>query len=205
MQGRNVGIVRTLRRSGKTAGSLLFAKGISTWMHPERKRMTRCDICGSDPQECPLEICAPCALLITTARVSTVGVEALVNVHDMMAKIEKSSGGRFVMYMMHPVSPSPGETVEANIQRALRWLAWLRKKYPCITFIAPWIAAIQSIGVDGTPGQREAGLVDDCAVVEICYANVAVGGRWSSGMRREASHASHIFDLTPLGPEPPAE
>lgn len=58
---------------------------------------------------------------------------------------------------------------------------------------------------------REAGLVDDCAVVERCDGIVLVGGRISSGMRREMEHgvANHlpdyfrIYDLT--GSEVPAQ
>lgn len=66
---------------------------------------------------------------------------------------------RPVIYMCHPVAGD----VKNNIARALRWLAWLRKSYPKTTFIAPWIAGVMSVGSDGTPEERKAGLVDDCA------------------------------------------
>lgn len=155
---------------------------------------------------------------------------------------------RQVLYVAHPVAPTEGEiaavpkynkgghgmanrdellrrAVEANIQRALRWLAWLRKSFPETTFIAPWIATIQSLGGDGTPEEREAGLVDDCAVVERCDGIVLVGGRISSGMRREMEHGLagntayratrvvhlgmtttfKVYDLTGLGAPPPKD
>lgn len=78
--------------------------------------------------------------------------------------------------------------LQANLQRALRWLAWLRKSFPETTFIAPWIASVMSGEDDSDPAQREAGLVDDCAVVERCDGIVLCGGRISSGMRREMEH-----------------
>jgi hypothetical protein len=107
--------------------------------------------------------------------------------------------------------------LRANIQRALRWLAWLRKSFPRITFIAPWIATIESLHGDDSPEVREAGLVDDCAVVERCDGIVLCGGRVSVGMERELNHGVlswfqrvghtgmfQVYDLTDeLGAEPP--
>lgn len=83
-----------------------------------------------------------------------------------------------------------------NVDRALRWLAWLRKSFPETTFIAPWIAAIMSGEDDSDPKAREAGLVDDCAVVERCDGIVLCGGRISEGMRREMEHGMswRVFD-----------
>jgi hypothetical protein len=78
-----------------------------------------------------------------------------------------------------------------NVGRALQWLAWLRKSFPETTFIAPWIASILSGEQDSDPKQREAGLVDDCAVVERCDGMVLCGGRISNGMDREARHGGH--------------
>lgn len=99
--------------------------------------------------------------------------------------------------------------LEANLERALRWLAWLRRSFPETTFIAPWIATIMSLDGDDSPDLREAGLVDDCAVVERCDGIALCGGRISSGMRREEEHgdgnaiAFEVYDLTHLGREPP--
>lgn len=119
-----------------------------------------------------------------------------------------------------PTSPLRlSQAIEANTQRALRWLAWLRKSFPETTFIAPWIATVVSLGNDDSPELREAGLIDDCAVVERCDGIVLCGGRISSGMRREMEHGlarglddscePHIqtfkvYDLTcPANGEPP--
>ena len=95
--------------------------------------------------------------------------------------------------------------LHANIQRALRWLSWLRRSFPETTFIAPWIAAVLSGEDDRDPAQREAGLVDDCAVVERCDGIVLCGPRISSGMQREMEHGQEhhtggrftVFNLTP--------
>lgn len=78
--------------------------------------------------------------------------------------------------------------INQNLQRAMRWLAWLRRSFPETTFIAPWIASVLSLDGDDSPTLREAGLVDDCAVVERCDGIVLVGGRISDGMRREMEH-----------------
>lgn len=92
----------------------------------------------------------------------------------------------------------------ANLDRALRWMAWLRRAFPRVTFIAPWIEHALSGDDDTDPAQREKGLHDDCAVVERCDGLVLVGGRVSSGMQRESGSAQAVYDLTPLGNEPPA-
>ncbi len=129
---------------------------------------------------------------------------------------------RKVIYMAHPVAPSDGEITEcirrlrgfvggspgttevseiskeiinANITRALAWLAWLRKSFPETTFIAPWIAAIQSGEDDLDPKAREAGLVDACAVIERCDGIVLCGVRVSSGMARERDHGMMRFKI----------
>lgn len=151
---------------------------------------------------------------------------------------------RQVLYVAHPLAPTSEEiagkesdllawaegtghpdpardpkhaaqlALQANLNRALRWLAWLRKSFPKTTFIAPWIASVMS-GEDAMdPAQREAGLADDCAVVECCDGIALCGGRISSGMRREMEHKwgtpgeggpfeSEVYDLTHLGREPP--
>lgn len=140
---------------------------------------------------------------------------------------------RQILYVAHPLAPTEDEiasrlpgsndvarrdatkwALQDNLQRALRWLAWLRKSFPETTFIAPWIAAVMSGEDDADPAAREAGLVDDCAVVERCDGIVLCGGRISSGMRREMEHSwgkpeeggpfqQVVHDLTPGGVEPP--
>jgi hypothetical protein len=124
---------------------------------------------------------------------------------------------RPLIYMAHPVAPTAEEiadrdhptpvdaAINRNLASALRWLAWLRASFSETTFIAPWISVIQSLGGDDSPALREAGLVDDCTVVERCDGIVLVGGRISSGMARERDHgkANHlpdyfqVYDLTP--------
>jgi hypothetical protein len=110
---------------------------------------------------------------------------------------------RAVLYVAHPISPGDGETIGENLQRAMRWFAWLRAAFPQDTFIAPWIATVMSLHGDDSPDLREAGLRDDCAVVERCDGIVLCGPRVSSGMQREADHGrehSHVgfsvYDMT---------
>lgn len=93
--------------------------------------------------------------------------------------------------------------LQANLERAMRWLAWLRRSFPEVTFVAPWIAAIMSGEDDSAPAQREAGLVDADAVIPRLDGIVLVGGRISSGMARERGRARRCWDLTGYGAEPP--
>lgn len=139
---------------------------------------------------------------------------------------------RRVLYVAHALAPTPEEVarfagsfagagssqvgatraaLRYNIDLALRWLAWLRASFPDDTFIAPWIATVMSLHGDDSPALREAGLRDDCAVVERCDGIVLCGSRISDGMRREREHGSarshgdwSSWNLTVLGMrEPP--
>lgn len=145
---------------------------------------------------------------------------------------------RRVLYVAHPLAPTEEEMAVAdatcrsqacdaghagfalrrNIDLALRWLAWLRRSFPQDTFIAPWIATVFSLSGDDSAELREAGLVDDCAVVERCDGIVMTGSRIGSGGDRERRHGMSyargwtcaagfkVFDLTWLGcREPPVE
>lgn len=139
---------------------------------------------------------------------------------------------RRVLYVAHPLAPTPEEceavpnfpgfggkhhdverarrALQINLDLAMLWLAWLRRSFPRDTFIAPWIATVMSLHGDDSSDLREAGLVDDCAVVERCDGIVLCGSRISSGMRREMAHGRHrvgllrpgepwpVFDLTVL-------
>lgn len=78
--------------------------------------------------------------------------------------------------------------LRASLDRAMRWLAWLRRSFPETTFIAPWIASCLAGAEDTDPAQREAGIADACAVIERCDGIVLCGGRISEGMRREMEH-----------------
>lgn len=131
---------------------------------------------------------------------------------------------RTVLYMAAPLRPTPEEIAQvasdwpgfprerwpeialhANIARGLRWLRWLRRSFPRVTFIAPWIAGVLSGEDDNDEAQREAGLVDADAVVPRLTGVALVAGRISSGMQRERLAAHEVVDLTHLGVEPPAE
>lgn len=110
---------------------------------------------------------------------------------------------RLVLYVAHPLGAPDAAGVRANIERAMRWLAWLRRAFPETTFIAPWIAAVLSGEDDSDPAQREAGLVDADALIPLLHGVVLIGGRISSGMGREDGLARQSWDLTWLGDEPP--
>lgn len=104
-----------------------------------------------------------------------------------------------------------------NVDRAMKWLTWLRRSFPETTFIAPWIASVLAGDDDRDPAQREAGIVDAEAVLERCDGIVLCGPRISSGMRREMEHGImnadavqrygcgcqsgrfDVYDLTPIG------
>lgn len=100
--------------------------------------------------------------------------------------------GEYELDVAIPVTRPEAEAraLRANLDRAMRWLAWLRKSFPETTFVAPWIATVMSLGNDDSQKLREAGLIDDCAVVERCDGIVLCGGRISSGMRREMEHGA---------------
>lgn len=108
-----------------------------------------------------------------------------------------------IWYMAHPVAGD----VQANVQRALRWLAWLRKEEPEACIIAPWIPALLAGEDDNDPAQRERGLRDCELVAELVDAIVLVGGSVSRGMQRELDAVTRnggaVADLTKLGAEPP--
>jgi len=86
-------------------------------------------------------------------------------------------------------------SLRANLNLAQSGLLELRRAFPDTTFIAPWIASVLSGEDDRDPAQREAGLVDACAVVERCDGIVLWGSRLSDGMRREMEHGVRSRDL----------
>lgn len=112
-----------------------------------------------------------------------------------------------VWYMAHPVGAPTKAEVDANIQRALRWLNWLRKREPKRVVIAPWIASILAGEDDADPAQRERGLQDAEAIATRVDGIVMCGGRISTGMDRESTAVCQNgglgADLTSLGAEPP--
>lgn len=111
---------------------------------------------------------------------------------------------RKVCYVAHPLRPTPQEIASAaaalrddwdvdvhrlvlrrNLDSAKRWLSGLRRCYPTMTFIAPWIAAVEAGADDSDPRQRAAGLADAEAVIHRCDGLVLCGGCVSDGMERE--------------------
>lgn len=129
---------------------------------------------------------------------------------------------RPVLFMAHPLAPTEeqiadvlrrgwtGDHIEAvraalrgNIERAMRWLAWLRRTFPETSFVAPWIAAVLAGADDTDPAQREAGLVDALAVIPRLDGLVLAGNRISLGMAREHTVSRRTWDLTWMGVEEP--
>ncbi len=108
-----------------------------------------------------------------------------------------------VLYMAHPVAGD----VEANLQRALRWLKWCSRTYSSFAVIAPWIANIMSGEDDSDPAQRAKGLAKCSEVASRCDGIILVGGRVSTGMALERDAAiargGVVLDHTSLGDEPP--
>ncbi len=116
-----------------------------------------------------------------------------------------------VWFMSHPVGAESERGVWGNLQRAARWLRWLRLRCPNVTIIAPWLGPLLAGTEDDSNAEdRERGLRDCCAVVERCDGIILCGGRISSGMQREldacCDHGQgYVADLTSLGDEPPAD
>jgi hypothetical protein len=104
-----------------------------------------------------------------------------------------------ILYVAHPI----GGDVDANVQRLLRWMSWLRRSYPETMFTAPYAVDLLSGADDYDPVQRAAGIAKNCALVSRLHGIVLVGGRVSSGMAEERDHAHAVADLTYLGEEPP--
>lgn len=116
----------------------------------------------------------------------------------------------YVVYMAHPVGAPTPAGVQLNLARAKRWLRWFYDCHPQLAMVANWMQLVELLD-DHNPKHREIGMQQDLLVVERCDVIVlvgGVGGRISSGMLRESGHARKhgktVWDLTALGPEPPA-
>lgn len=107
-----------------------------------------------------------------------------------------------LLFLSHPVAGD----VPGNLRRALRWLAYLTATRT-ESIIAPWIAGLMAGEDDSDPKQRERGLQTCVETVRRCDGIILVGGRISSGMRRELDAVretgGRVIDLTHLGAEPP--
>ena len=115
-------------------------------------------------------------------------------------------------YMAHAVSAPTVDGIWANLARAERWLWWLRKSYPEMTIIAPWIVDVRlALTHDGTetPAARAAGLRDCERIAAHCGKIFLVGGTLTNGMARERNVVlaetcgKGVIDLLYLGTEPP--
>lgn len=91
-----------------------------------------------------------------------------------------------VWYVAHPVS---GDW-RGNCERVKEWVRWLIEADPTRVYVAPWVAEVEAWGDREVPsGFYDRVLADDCEVVRRLDGLVAVGGRWSTGMMREAECA----------------
>lgn len=109
------------------------------------------------------------------------------------------------MRLLYMAAPVAGD-VPGNTARALRWLAYLTS-ISVDHVIAPWIAGLLAGEDDSDPEQRERGLQTCAETARRCDGIILIGGRISSGMRREMDavreSGGRVIDLTHLGVEPP--
>ncbi len=82
----------------------------------------------------------------------------------------------------------PGEIVEFNLRRAMRWWQWFHLGIREAVWLMPWYVNVFANG-EGDPHLIALGLRDDCAVVARCNALMLCGSRVSSGMAKEATAA----------------
>lgn len=115
-------------------------------------------------------------------------------------------------YLAHPL----GGDVDANVERAVRWLAWLMPLEPHLAIVAPWLPFVQVFRLITKPGDddrghpfRERCMRDNLAVARRFDGIILCGGTFSQGMREEQAYVETsggwTADLTELGPEPPPE
>lgn len=113
-----------------------------------------------------------------------------------------------VIYFAHPLGAATPEGVEANKTRARRWIRWIYDNFPNVAVIADWLITCDVLD-DFNPDHRAHGMAMNKAIIPRCNEFWMVGGRISTGMNGEMlvaiEHRLHIFDLTWLGEEPPAE
>lgn len=109
-----------------------------------------------------------------------------------------------VVYFAHPV----GGDVTANVARAVRWLHFLMRVEPSVSFAAPWLACLLSGIDDNDELSRARGLRDSERFAARCDGIVLCGGRISTGMMLELAATrtgrGWVSSLVPLGAEPPS-
>ena len=92
---------------------------------------------------------------------------------------------KLVAYLAHPVSAPDQAGIDANLANARAWLRWLVDNTDWAVS-CPWMPYVETLA-EST--YRERGLADDLAMLERHDLIVLVGGRVSSGMAVELTHA----------------
>lgn len=123
-----------------------------------------------------------------------------------------------VIYFAHPLGAATPEGVQANKDRARRWIRWIYDNLNAdgvkVSVVADWLITCDVLD-DFNPDHRAQGMAMNKIIIPRCDEFWMVGGRISSGMEDEfklvrsliASRRSlmrRYFDLTWLGAEPPA-
>jgi hypothetical protein len=109
------------------------------------------------------------------------------------------------------VLSDPNLIIQYNLMNAKRWARWLMDSRPNDVIMAPWILLCETLD-DTNAEHRARGQRDDDYIIEHCNVDeiCCVGGRMSSGMKRDArvghnTVAADIRDLTHLGTSTPAK
>lgn len=106
-------------------------------------------------------------------------------------------------YVAHPVGA--GADRADNIQRAIRWHAYLVGAYEDRVLSMPWLPYVLSL--PETAACRARGMRDDMVGLALCSELILVGGHLSPGMREELTYARRsglrVVNLLELGAEPP--
>lgn len=112
-----------------------------------------------------------------------------------------------VIYLAHPLGAPTSEGVNANIQRAKRWVRWVHDHFKNVAVVADWLITCEVLA-DFNPEHRTHGMTMNSAIIKRCDEFWMAGGQISSGMASECALTFKtrlkVFDLTWLGEEPPA-
>jgi len=113
-----------------------------------------------------------------------------------------------LLYLAHPVSGDP----VGNSAKAERWVRWCIDAFEEHDITAPWITYVRVLD-DDNQAHRFRGLSMSLAAAARCDGIILCGGRVTNGMAMERdaivgrhlgdSTEDRVFDLTPLGLEPP--
>lgn len=98
-----------------------------------------------------------------------------------------------VIYIAHPVSGDP----VANCDRTETWIREFIFRDPSRVYIAPWLGEVRACkDLTVSPEFYDRVLEDDQDVVAKLDGLIAVGGKWSRGMRLEGAVANDVMDWT---------